>query len=50
MIRRGVGQSVGNEYDDTDSKELVKNYRRQFKAIYEPAELTGQACLTITAS
>lgn len=43
MIRRGAEHAIDNEYIETEKKEEVKNYRKQYRSLYEAGSLRGSA-------
>ena len=41
-IRRGENHVIDNDYDDTNSKEEAKAYKKQFYSLYETGALKGE--------
>jgi len=46
MVRRGLDHKIDTEYDDTNSKEQAKLYRKQYYSLYNTANLHGDSLLS----
>lgn len=46
MVRRGLDHKIDTEYDDTNSKEQARLYRKQYHGLYNTAHLHGDSLLS----